>query len=187
MPEYLEVFDPHNVSLQLVKLRRQVHEQGDWHRTAQVYIINEHQELLCNLRSPGKDVFPLLWDLSIGGHLSPKENYTSCATRELQEELGISPENISLQYIGILSIDGKDEEHQLIDREHAAIFLYKTTTPSHAFDFQQEEIVDLRYFSLPFLRENLLSAQPEISIIPLQEKFLEILSMIEKKLLKLFP
>ncbi|QHT70948.1 NUDIX domain-containing protein [Rhodocytophaga rosea] len=182
MPEYLEIFDVHNVSLQKNKLRRQVHEEGDWHRTAQVYVVNSEQELLCNLRSPEKDVFPLLWDLSIGGHLMPQESYESCAARELQEELGLETAEVSLHYLGIISIDGIDEVNHLTDREHAAIFLYNTTMPARAFAFQPEEIVELRYFSISFLRENLLSANPEIPVIPLIDKFLEILSRIEKNL-----
>lgn len=181
MPEYLEIYDVHNLSLQQVKIRRQVHQDGDWHRTAQVYIINQANELLCNLRSPHKDVFPLLWDLSIGGHLTPGESYESCAIRELEEELGINVHKPCLQFIGMLSIDGKDEIHQLIDREHAAVFVYPGTLPENAYNFQKEEIVELRYFSLQFVKHTLQSAKPEIPIIPLQARFLETLSMIEQK------
>jgi isopentenyl-diphosphate Delta-isomerase len=187
MPEYLEVFDEKNVSRQEIKLRTQVHADGDWHRTAQVYVLNDSRELLCNLRSSSKDVFPLLWDISIGGHLSPGESYESCAARELSEELGISPEHENLQWLGIQSIDGKDELHQLIDREHAGIFLYNCNVPAQGFYFQQDEIIELRYFSIPFLKHNLLLAQPELPIIPLQEKFLQIISIIEKTICNNHP
>jgi isopentenyldiphosphate isomerase len=179
MPEYLEVFDEYNQSLQSTKLRRLIHEEGNWHRTAQVYVLNDRNELLCNLRSPLKDVFPLLWDVSIGGHLEPGETYVACAHRELAEELGILVEPSAVHFVSQIKIDGKDEIAQLIDREHAGIFVYKTTLPAQAFNYQQEEIVELRYFPLPVVKQNLLSATPEISFIPLQKQFLETIRMVE--------
>ena len=180
MPEYLEIFDEHNQSLQHTKLRRQVHEEGNWHRTAQVYVLNQQNELLCNLRSPLKDVFPLLWDVSIGGHLEPGESYAACALRELTEELGISVDSSAIHFVTHIKIDGKDEIAQLVDREHAGVFVYKTTFLVHQFNYQQEEIVELRYFPLPVVKDNLQSAHPQIAFIPLQKQFLETIGIIEK-------
>jgi isopentenyl-diphosphate Delta-isomerase len=182
MPEYLEIFDEYNQSLQCTKLRRLVHEEGNWHRTAQVYVVNEQNELLCNLRSPLKDVFPLLWDVSFGGHLEPGESYAACAQRELAEELGILVEPSAIYFVTQIKIDGKDEIAQLIDREHAAIFVYKTTLPPNAFNYQREEIVELRYFPLATIKGNLRSTTPEVPFIPLQKQFLETIAIIERYL-----
>jgi isopentenyldiphosphate isomerase len=180
MPEYLEIFDEHNQSLQATKLRRLVHEDGNWHRTAQVYVLNEQNQLLCNLRSPFKDVFPLLWDVSIGGHLEPGESYDSCARRELAEELGIPVEPSAVQFVTYIKIDGKDEKARLTDREHAGIFVYQTTIPAQDVDYQQEEIVELRYIPLAVVKENLQSSVPQIPFIPLQQQFLKTIGLIEK-------
>ncbi len=180
MPEYLELFNEYNEPLQAVKLRSQVHKDGNWHRTAQVYVLNQANELLCNLRSPLKDVFPLLWDVSIGGHLEPGESYASCAMRELAEELSIKVAPQEIQYITQIKIDGKDEVAGLIDREHAGIFVYKTSTPAEAFRFQKEEIVELRYFPLPYVKEILQSSAPGIPFIPLRHQFLETIDLIEE-------
>jgi isopentenyl-diphosphate delta-isomerase len=182
MNEYLEIFDEHNQALNRQLLRREVHETGHWHRTAQVYVLNSRNELLCNLRSPEKDLFPLLWDVSIGGHLEPGESYEACALRELGEELGIEAEPENLEFITTTKIDGQDKIARLLDREHAAIFLYKTTLELPEFDFQKEEIVELRYFSLETVKANLRAAQPEIPFIPLPAHYLANLEMIEAHL-----
>jgi isopentenyldiphosphate isomerase len=182
MPEYLEIFDEHNQSLQTTKLRRLVHEDGNWHRTAQVYVLNTANELLCNLRSPLKDVFPMLWDVSIGGHLEPGESYAACAKRELAEELGIRVEPAEVQFVTHIKIDGRDEITRLTDREHAGIFVYKTTIPVQQFNYQQEEIVELRYFPLTEIKQNLQSSAPEIAFIPLQKQFLDTISLVENYL-----
>lgn len=182
MKEFLELFDAQNQPLNKQLLRRTVHEQGHWHRTAQVYVLNQHRELLCNLRHPSKDLFPLLWDVSIGGHLEPGETYAACAQRELAEELGLNVNPENLQYLTTTSIDGQDAKAQLLDREHAGIFVYETALALPAFQFQKEEIVEIRFFSLAEVKRNLRKAQPEIPFIPLQEHYLSNLALIEAHL-----
>ena len=182
MKEYLEIFDEHNRSLNQQLPRRQVHESGHWHRTAQVYVFNYRNELLCNLRSPDKDLFPLLWDVSIGGHLEPGETYEACALRELGEELGLKPEPENLKFITTSKIDGQVKIARLLDREHAGIFLYRTNAELTDFNFQKEEIVELQYFPLEKIKADLRAAEPEIEFIPLQQHYLANLALIEQHL-----
>ena len=182
MKEFLEIFDEQNQPLGQQLLRREVHERGHWHRTAQVYVLNAENELLCNLRSPAKDLFPLLWDVSIGGHLEPGETYQACALRELGEELGIEAEPEKLTFIATAKIDGQDKVAGLLDREHAGIFLYRTNLSLPDFNFLKEEIVELQYYPLEKVKTNLQAAEPEIAFIPLAEHYLANLAMIEKQL-----
>lgn len=182
MAEYLEIFDENNQSLGFTKLRRQVHKDGNWHRTAQIYILNSRKELLCNLRNPLKEVFPSLWDLSIGGHLDPGETYEQAAIRELEEELNLLVKPVDLLFLSYMKIDGKDELADLLDREHSGIFIYHTDKEATEFKYQTEEIIDLQFFTIAYLKQNLKSIQPQLPIVPLQAKFLATLEMIELKL-----
>lgn len=180
MKEFLELFDAQNRSLNQQLLRRQVHEQGHWHRTSQVYVLNNQNELLCNLRHPSKDLFPKLWDVSIGGHLEPGENYETCALRELSEELGITAEPEKLSFLATVKVDGADEIAGLTDREHVGIFLYQTSLPLSEFNFQREEITELQYLSLETVEANLRSSHPKFNFIPLQEHYLANLEMVRR-------
>jgi|SRR5687768_14574077 len=182
MKEYLEIFDAQNQPQNQQFLRRQVHEAGHWHRTAQVYVLNQENELLCNLRHPSKDLFPQLWDVSIGGHLEPGESYETCALRELGEELGIIPEPEKLTYLATVKVDGADKIARLIDREHVGVFLYQTGLSLSEINFQREEITELRYLPLEIVEANLRAAQPEFQFIPLQEHYLANLEMIRTHL-----
>jgi isopentenyldiphosphate isomerase len=179
MPELLEIFDPENHPLNYTKERRLVHQDGDWHRTAQVYVVNAQHELLCNLRHPDKDVFASLWDISIGGHLSPGETYTEGAVREMGEELAVTLQPDDLRFIGFVSINGGDAVKGLYDREHAGIFVWRTDRPAEDFRYQEDEITCLAFFSLDEVRHHLSVDQPAVSFIPLKKTYLQILEMVE--------
>jgi len=88
MDELIDIYDENGNHIG-PELRSIVHANGLWHRTAQVWLLNEKHELLLQLRSKQKDCFPELWDISSAGPIpagcSPKES----AIRELEEELGV--------------------------------------------------------------------------------------------------
>lgn len=182
MKEFLEIFDAQNLPLNQQFLRRQVHEAGHWHRTAQVYVLNQENELLCNLRHPSKDLFPQLWDVSIGGHLEPEESYEICALRELGEELGIEADPEKLTFLATVKVDGADMNAGLIDREHVGVYLYQTDLSLTEFNFQKEEITELRYLALEKVEAELRAIHPEFQFIPLQENYLANLAMIREHL-----
>lgn len=71
--------------------RAEVHRTGLWHRAANVFVFNAAGQLLLQRRSPSKDVWPDAWDLSVGEHLTPGEDFEAAAQRGLMEELGVEP------------------------------------------------------------------------------------------------
>jgi isopentenyldiphosphate isomerase len=181
MPELFEVFDARNQPMGYVKERNLVHREGDWHRTAQVYVLNARRELLCNLRHPDKDVFASLWDVCIGGHLAPGETYPEGAVRELGEELGVPLRVDDLLFVDNVSIDGGDAVKGLFDREHAGVFVWQTDQNAEDFDYQREEITRLAFFPLAEVRRSLSISNPDMRFIPLRETYLRILDLVEKK------
>ena len=54
-----------------------------------VCIFNSEGKMLIQQRQPFKTTWPVLWDLSIGGHIEAGETSEDSAERELFEELGI--------------------------------------------------------------------------------------------------
>ena len=79
--------------------RHEVHRQGLWHRSAQVFVFDSKGRLLIQRRAPDKDLYAGLWDYSVGEHLKPGEDYQAGALRGLSEELGINEIN-ELQPLG---------------------------------------------------------------------------------------
>ena len=52
--EYIDIFDENNNSIGAIKEKQQAHEDGNFHRTAHVWIINDKNELLLQKRSASK-------------------------------------------------------------------------------------------------------------------------------------
>lgn len=165
--EWLDVVDAEDRPLGITKLKQDIHQDGDWHRTTHIYVMNPAGELLCNLRHPDKDLFASLWDMSFGGHVSAGEAYADGARRELEEEAGIRVEPHEISYLYSIAGDGYDVVSGLIDREHTAVFLYETDRPLEAFTYQQEEISALRFVSISQLRQHLREPDGRFPLVPL--------------------
>lgn len=73
-------------------LRTEVHGNNLRHRAVHILVFNHLGEVFLQKRSRWKDRHPGLWDSSAAGHLEAGEEYDSAASRELQEELGVSAE-----------------------------------------------------------------------------------------------
>ena len=62
------------------------------HRCVYVLIFDSRGRLFVHRRTAAKDVFPLFWDVCIGGVLAAGESYDAGARREAHEELGVELE-----------------------------------------------------------------------------------------------
>jgi len=178
--EFFDVYDENNNPLNHTKERRKVHQDGDWHRTSQVWVMNDKKEILCNLRSRSKDLFPNYWDLSIGGHVSAGDTYEETAKRELWEELGLKTIDIELKFLSQEKVDGIDLKNNLIDREHARLFLYLTSKQVNEFTIQEEEIEKIEYFSIEKLLEIVRTQEAStFKVVPIKKHFIKILNTLK--------
>ncbi|WP_189513965.1 NUDIX hydrolase [Kushneria pakistanensis] len=61
-----------------------------WHRAVYIFVLDQHDRLCVQQRTPWKDIFPDYRDLCAGGVVDAGETMACAARRELQEELGLS-------------------------------------------------------------------------------------------------
>ena len=100
--EYIDIFDYNNNPTGEIKEKTQAHEDGNFHRTAHVWIMNDKKELLIQKRSSTKKSHPNFWDISGAGHIRAGETVIEGAIRELKEELGLEVKEEDLQYIATI-------------------------------------------------------------------------------------
>ena len=141
----------------IVKPRGQIHRDGDWHRALHVWIAGIDDEgdafLMFQRRSPRKDTWPNRFDATVGGHYRAGETFTE-SLREIEEEIGISPEGLALLPLGV-RVCANEGEAGIMDRELQSVYLLRDDRPLEAFRPNPVELAGVARFPLesliPFL------------------------------------
>ena len=105
-----------------------------------IIIINkEKTKALFQQRSSNKDLYPNMWDISVGGHIMSRESDSEAVKRELKEELGINPDGYNIEFI-------KKYKEELIDnsidsKEIVSLFLLLLDDDIENLKLQKEESI----------------------------------------------
>ncbi|HUS26020.1 MAG TPA: NUDIX domain-containing protein [Nevskiaceae bacterium] len=83
--------------------KQEAWDKGLIHRVVRIMIQNSQGQLLLQLRSPTKDIFPNCWDNSVAGHVDQGEDYDTAAHREVTEEIGEA--DLALEPMGMYRQD----------------------------------------------------------------------------------
>ena len=138
--EYIDIFDENNNPIGEKKEKQQAHEDGNFHRTVHVWIINDKNELLLQKRSATKKTHPNCWDISGAGHIKAGETISDGAIRELKEELGVEIEEKDLQYITTIKSTKNPK-----NMEFQYVYLLKCNKKIEEYIFEDGEVSDVKY------------------------------------------
>ena len=138
--EYIDLFDQNNNPLKISKEKKQAHEDGDFHRTAHIWIINNHIELLLQKRSASKKSHPNCWDISVAGHIKAGEEVLDGAIRELEEELGVEVKKDDLKYITTIK-----STKNLKNMEFQYVYLLECNKKIDEYIFKDNEVSEVKY------------------------------------------
>jgi 8-oxo-dGTP pyrophosphatase MutT (NUDIX family) len=107
-------------------------------------LIVQADRILLGLRSPGRLLYPAVWDV-FGGHVEPGEGQLQTLVRELQEELGITPTAWTYLETFTLSLPSPASE----DPAEMIVHLYRVTAwKGSPLNRQPEEHRTIGWFSL---------------------------------------
>ena len=85
--------------------KKEAHKTGVWHGSVHIWIISEDKKrILLQRRCPDKNLFPNMWDISVGGHVSSGEEPLISAKRELSEEDIKDMESIEGEKLKIINL-----------------------------------------------------------------------------------
>ncbi len=138
--EYIDIFDENNNSIGETKEKEQAHEDGNFHRTAHIWIMNDKKELLIQKRSATKKSHPNCWDISGAGHIKAGETVIEGVIRELNEELGIKVNKSDLKFIAIVKSikNPKNQEFQYV-------YLLENNSAIEDYIFEDDEVSEVKY------------------------------------------
>jgi isopentenyl-diphosphate delta-isomerase len=143
LDELFETYDEAGRAMGLMA-RHRVHATGAWHRSAHVFLFDATGALLIQRRAPAKDLYPDLWDYSVGEHLVPGETYLAAARRGLEEELGVR--GVLLEPIGdVRRWRSHQAERNLRDNELQQAF---TGVHDGPFEPNAAEVAEVRAVGL---------------------------------------
>ncbi len=123
------------------------HRKGLFHSTIHVWFYTSDRRILIQQRGKDKETFPLLWDVSVAGHIESGEDIEASALREIKEEIGLDVVEEDLEKIAIFKSVHKHAD-DFVDAEYHHTFLCKLTVPLEQLIKQDSEVETLALLPL---------------------------------------
>ena len=162
--------------------KSEIHTQGYYHNTAHVWFYNTHREILLAQRSASKIICPLLWDVSVAGHVDAGETIEQAVLRETSEEIGIQILRSSLEKIGVYDCF-QSYPNGIIDNEFHHTFIAEINVDLKALILDENEVADVKFVSLPEFRKLLENSDLNSHFISSNtDYYLEVIRAIDHRL-----
>jgi len=167
--EMVNIFDD-NYNLIGSAPREQAHRKGLLHDVVHCWVYDpaDGGKVWFQQRSKTKTVFPLYYDIAVGGHIGAGEDPLTAAIREVWEEIGLTLPEEDIINCGWLR--KADYFYEGTDREIGRVFLFKVHDPIFALNDEVERMVyiPLRDYLYRFETDSVTAytAEDEAVIIP---------------------
>ncbi len=120
------------------------HRLGIWHSSIHLIIINKNKtKALFQKRANNKDLYPDMWDISVGGHIMSGESDHEAVKRELMEELGIHFDNFEF----IKKYKEELNNNDIDSKEIVSLFIMYLDDNVDNFKLQKDEVADIKWLT----------------------------------------
>lgn len=154
MDELIDIVDRNGNPTGESALKSEIHTNGHYHNTAHIWFYNGKADILLAQRAKTKTICPLLWDVSVAGHVDAGETVIDAALRETQEEIGLTITENDLYKIGVFPCF-QTYENGIIDNEFHHTYISKLEVTLNQLIPQQGEVESLKYMSIKACLEKL--------------------------------
>ncbi|MGI9549705.1 MAG: NUDIX hydrolase [Aurantibacter sp.] len=142
MDERIDILDSEGNFTGKTALKSEAHKKGLFHPTVHIWFYTSDGKVLLQQRGEHKNTHPLLWDVSVAGHIGAGEPVETAAIREVEEEIGLSISKEDLQKIGVFP-SFFEHSKDLIDNEFHHSFLCELKVSLESLKKQEDEVEDL--------------------------------------------
>ncbi|MFD0797719.1 NUDIX domain-containing protein [Maribacter chungangensis] len=157
MDELLDIIDTNGNPTGTTALKSKAHRLGLFHATVHIWFYTKNGDVLLQQRAQNKDTYPLLWDVSVAGHVGSGETVALSAIREIKEEIGLTVREANLEKIGVFKSMQKHHD-TLIDNEFHHTFLSELKVTLQALEKQENEVTDLKLLSISEFEKELFTS-----------------------------
>ncbi|MDC6406006.1 MULTISPECIES: NUDIX hydrolase [Maribacter] len=182
MDELIDILDADGNLTGQSCMKSEAHRDGLFHPTVHIWIYTSDGEVLLQQRGKDKDTHPLLWDVSVAGHVGASEDLEKSAVREVAEEIGLIIRPSDLQKIGVFKSVQKHSV-RLIDCEFHHTFMCELKEPIENLKKQESEVEALDSIPISQFKKEVLDTMPDKYVPHKKEYYETILKALKSKLI----
>lgn len=180
MDELIDILNP-DLTFQKTCLKSYAHMHGLLHASVHIWFYNLNSEVLLQKRATSKIAFPDLWDVSVAGHLNSGEEIVTAVIREIEEEIGLTIDEVDLKFIGNFKEYFK-HNNTFIDNEVHYIYICQLKNKLNDLTILKDELSDLKLININEF-EKLIKSKLQNNIVPHYKEYYElIITEIKKEL-----
>jgi len=158
MDELIDILDDEGNLTGRNCLKSIAHQKGFNHATVHIWFFTVQGNILLQQRGATKKIYPLLWDVSVAGHVNSGENLYDAAIREVKEEIGLNIKKEALIKIWVMK-SFKSYDSGVIDNEFHTVFISKLNEDINNLSAQKEEVEALKIVSSSTFKELLENSE----------------------------
>lgn len=145
--EYIDIVTKDGKPTGKSELKSIIHQKGYYHHTSHLWLYTDEGNILISQRSANKTICPLMWDVSVAGHIDAGETPEQGIIRETKEEIGLTIASNELKKIGVFECF-QSYENGIIDNEFHNTYIAALRVPISELIPQQEEVEALKMVSI---------------------------------------
>ena len=170
MDEYLDIWNTDGQPTGKKCLKDEAHQRRWFHPTVHIWFYTNKGKVILQQRAASKIIYPLLWDVSVAGHIIAAESFKSGAVSEIKEEIGLDIKEIDLILLEVRK-NTNHFDNGIIDCEFQHVFLAKLDTAVSNLKIQEAEVYAVRLFSFEELQKCRLQNHPKYTIVPADMRY----------------
>ncbi|WP_034058123.1 NUDIX hydrolase [Lacinutrix jangbogonensis] len=147
MEEYIDIVTKTGKPTGKTAAKSIIHSKGYYHNTAHIWFYTAEGEILLQQRAATKAIYPLLWDVSVAGHIDAGETIKSGAVREIEEEIGLEVTEDELHKIGVFECF-QSYPNGITDNEFHHTFIAELIVDINQLIPQKEEVEALKLVNM---------------------------------------
>ena len=147
MEEFIDILNKDGTPTGQSAPKSEIHSKGFYHNTVHIWLYTKTGYILLAQRAKSKTICPLLWDVSVAGHIDAGEDLLAGAIREIKEEISLTLAKEDLNKIGVFPCF-QSYPNGIIDNEFHHTYIAELKTELDTLKPQPNEVENLKLVSL---------------------------------------